>query len=78
METALGGSEVEYESTEPWVYLNFSRSGKNINMLTRFSIALGVGPIIEYNVECREDEIRNTLRDLVTVVKAFPYVQAEV
>jgi hypothetical protein len=76
-EVALGGGDVQYESTEPWVHLAFSRSRGHIDILARLSITLGLGPIIEYNFECREDEIKNSLCELVSVVETFPYLPAE-
>jgi hypothetical protein len=76
VEAALGGDEVQYESTEPWVDFKFSREDNHINILTRLSIALG-GPIIEFNFECREDEVSNTLRDLVMAIEAFPVAQVD-
>lgn len=77
MESALRALQVQYESTEPWVNVSFSKRSNHIDVLTRFSIALGVGPVVEFNFECREDEISNTLCDLVTVVTAFPYLHAD-
>ena len=72
MELALQGDDVQYESTEPWVHFEFSKDGSHIDILSRLSIMLGLGPIIEYNFECREDEIKNTLCDLIRVVETFP------
>jgi murein DD-endopeptidase MepM/ murein hydrolase activator NlpD len=76
MELALQGDDVQYESTEPWLHFEFSKDGSHIDILSRLSVMLG-GPIIEYNFECREDEIKNTLCDLVRVVEKFPCVHVD-
>ena len=65
-------NEALFEPMEPYLELRVSRSGRTVNATARLDLAPATGPVIEFNYECRPEEIEATIGAVDRVQEAFP------
>jgi hypothetical protein len=61
-----------FEPLEPYIELLISRSERRIDVLARLDLHPALGPVIEFNYECRPAEITLTVEDIERVRSAYP------
>lgn len=64
--------EQTFEPMEPFIELRVSRVERIVNVTARLDLNPAVGPIIEFDYECRPEEIALTIDDVERVKLAFP------
>jgi hypothetical protein len=64
--------ERTFEPMEPYIELRVSRIERIVNVTARLDLNPAVGPVIEFDYECRPEEIALTIDDLERVQLAFP------
>ena len=65
-------TEAVFEPMEPYLKLRVSRTGRTVNARARLDLAPATGPVIEFNYECRPEEIEATIGAVSRVLEAFP------
>jgi hypothetical protein len=64
--------EQTFEPMEPYIELQVSRTKDVVNVTARLDLSPAVGPTIEFDYECRPEEIAITIDDIERVRRAFP------
>jgi hypothetical protein len=57
---------------EPYIELRIARLEKSLLITARLDLAPAVGPVIEFDYECRPEEIEATINGIKLVEAAFP------
>jgi hypothetical protein len=65
-------AELTFEPLEPYVELRVKQWERQLNVLARLDLHPALGPVIEFNFECRPEELVLTVSDIEELRRAFP------
>ena len=65
-------NEAIFEPMEPYIELRISRIDRSVNVTARLDLVPATGPVIEFDYECRPEEVSVTITDIERVIVAFP------